>query len=109
MMKDGVYIINTSRGGLINSEDLLDALNSGKVGGAGLDVYEHEAGIFFEDRSEDVPEDDVLKLLLADPNVLITAHQAYLTQEALKAIAEVTLQNLSDFFNGKTNENEVKL
>ena len=109
LMKDGVYIINTSRGGLVNAPDLLDALKSGKVGGAGLDVYEYESGVFFEDRTQNVPDDDVLKLLLADPNVLITAHQAFLTNEALQAIAEVTLQNLTDFFAGKENENEVKL
>jgi len=109
MMKDGVYIINTSRGGLVNGADLLDALNSGKVGAAGLDVYEFESGVFFEDRTKDMPDDKVLKALLAHPNVLITAHQAYLTEEALKAIAEVSLQNLADFFAGKETANEVKL
>jgi len=109
LMKDGVYIINTSRGGLVNGADILDALNSGKVGGAGIDVYEFESGVFFEDRTKDMPDDKVLKALLAHPNVLITAHQAYLTEEALKAIAEVTLTNLTDFFNGKSNNNEVKL
>jgi len=107
-MKDGVYIINTSRGGLINGADLLAALKSGKVAAAGLDVYEYESGVFFEDRTKDMPNDDVLKGLLAQPNVLVTAHQAFLTEEALQAIATVTLQNLSDFFNGKTNGNEVK-
>jgi len=107
LMKDGVYIINTSRGGLVNAPDLLEALKSGKVGAAGLDVYEFERGVFFEDRTDDVPDDDVLKLLLADPNVLITAHQAFLTEEALQAIAEITLTNLKDFFDGKTNGNEV--
>jgi len=109
LMKDGVYIINTSRGGLVNAPDLLDALESGKVGAAGLDVYEYESGVFFEDRRNDMPDDDVLKRLLANPNVLVTAHQAFLTEEALQAIAEVTLGNLSDFFNGKPNNNEVKL
>ena len=109
MMKDGVYIINTSRGGLVNGADLLDALNSGKVGGAGLDVYEFESGVFFEDRTKDMPDDKVLKALLAHPNVLITAHQAFLTEEALKAIAEVSLQNLTDFFAGKETANEIKL
>jgi D-lactate dehydrogenase len=108
LMKTGVYIINTSRGGLINGADLLDALRKGKVGGAGIDVYEHEGGVFFEDRRKDMPADDVLKGLLAEPNVLITAHQAFLTEEALRAIADVTLGNLTDFFAGKTNGNEVK-
>jgi len=107
-MKDGVYIINTSRGGLVNGADLLAALNSGKVGGAGIDVYEFEGGVFFEDRRKDVPKDDVLKGLLAHENVLISAHQAFLTDEALHAIAEVTLGNLTDFFNGKENGNIVK-
>jgi D-lactate dehydrogenase len=109
MMKDGVLIINTSRGGLVNGADLLDALDSGKVGGAGLDVYEYESGVFFEDRTQNKPDDEVLKRLLEHPNVLITAHQAYLTEEALKAIAEVSLQNLADFINGKESANEVKL
>jgi D-lactate dehydrogenase len=109
LMKEGVYIINTSRGGLVNGADILDALNSGKVGGAGIDVYEFESGVFFEDRTKDMPDDKVLKALLAHPNVLITAHQAYLTEEALKAIAEISLQNLADFFNGKDNSNEVTL
>ena len=108
LMKDGVYIINTSRGGLVNAKDLLEAVNSGKVRGAGLDVYEYESGVFFEDRSKDPPNDEVLKQLLANPNVLITSHQAFLTREALMAIAEITLQNLTDFFNGNSNSNEVK-
>ena len=107
LMKDGVFIINTGRGGLVNAGDLLEAIERGKVAGAGLDVYENEAGIFFEDRSKDRPDDAILKKLIDNPKVLITAHQAYLTQEALKAIAEVTFKNLTDFFNGKTNENEV--
>jgi D-lactate dehydrogenase len=109
LMKDGVFIINTSRGGLVNGADLLDAIDSGKVGGAGLDVYEYESGVFFEDRTQNKPDDDVLKRLLESPKVLITAHQAYLTEEALKAIAEVSLQNLADFVNGKESANEVKL
>ena len=107
-MKDGVFIINTSRGGLVNTEDLLEALKSGKVGAAGLDVYEREAGVFFEDKSDEIPTDETLKLLLATPNVLITPHQAFLTEEALQAIADTTLTNLADFFAGKDNDNMVK-
>jgi len=107
MMKDGVYIINTSRGALINAEALLDAIKTGKVAGAGLDVYEEESDLFFEDASDLTIHDDVLKLLLSTPNVLITSHQAFFTEEALSSIAEVTLQNLRDYFDGNENKNEV--
>lgn len=107
MMKQGVYIINTSRGALIDSEALLDGIKSGKVGAAGLDVYEEEADIFYEDVSLKVMRDDTLNLLLSQPNVLVTSHQAFLTDEALKAIAQVTLNNLSGYFSGKTSENEL--
>lgn len=107
VMKDGVYIINTSRGALIDSEALLDAIKTGKVGGAGLDVYEEETQFFYEDRSDSLIQDDVLKLLLATPNVLVTSHQAFLTDEALQSIAEQTLKNLSDFFSGRESENEL--
>lgn len=106
-MKDGVMIINTSRGGLINSKDLLDSLQSGKVGSAGLDVYEEEANLFFEDKSEYIIRDDVLSLLLSLPNVIITSHQAYLTKEALEEIARITLSNLDKYFNNEYIENEV--
>lgn len=107
-MKDGVFIINTSRGSLIDSTALLSALNSGKVRGAGLDVYEEEAEIFYEDYSTEIIKDDVLSLLLSKPNVLITSHQGFLTQEALHNIAEVTIKNLDDYFSGKEMlENEV--
>lgn len=107
IMKDGVYIINTSRGALIDAEALLDAIKTEKVAGAGLDVYEEESDLFFEDVSDTIVIDDVLKLLLSTPNILITSHQAFLTEEALQAIAEVTLQNLRDHFDGVPNENEV--
>ncbi len=106
-MKDGVFIVNTSRGALIDSEALLDALNSGKVRGAGLDVYEEEAELFFEDKSLNIMKDDVLALLVSRPNVVLTAHQAFLTEEALQNIASTTLANLDEFFSGSNLTNEV--
>lgn len=106
-MKDGVYIINTSRGALIKSEDLLDGIRTGKIGAAGLDVYEEESDIFFSDFSHAIIKDDILALLLAMPNVLITSHQAFLTKEALTNIAETTLENLDEYFEGKILTNEV--
>lgn len=106
-MKKGAYIINTSRGGLIDSEALLEALNSGKLGGAALDVYEEESEYFFEDMSTNVVRDEVLSLLVSRPNVLITSHQAFLTDEALENIAQTTLNNLDMFFAGKRVPNEV--
>ncbi|MBA4150164.1 MAG: 2-hydroxyacid dehydrogenase [Verrucomicrobia bacterium] len=96
-MKRGVFIINTSRGKLIHTKSLIDSLKSGHVGGVALDVYEEEEGIFFEDRSEDVALDDVLARLLTFPNVLITSHQAFLTEEALHEISRVTTENLQKF------------
>lgn len=107
-MKDGVYIINTSRGALIKSEDLLEALKTHKVGAAGLDVYEEEAGLFFSDNSVNGISDDVLARLISMPNVLITGHQAYLTEEALENIAEVTLSNIRSYEEGHL-ENAVSL
>ena len=107
MMKDGVYIINTSRGGLIESEALLNALKTQKIAGAGLDVYEEETELFFEDFSSEIIDDDILARLVSLPNVIITSHQAFLTDEALKNIAEITLKNLDDFFNGINSENEI--
>lgn len=107
LMKDGVFLLNTSRGALIDSAALLDALNNGKVRGAGLDVYEEEADYFFEDRSGAPVRDDILALLLTRPNVLLTSHQAFLTEEALANIAETTLQNLDEFFAGGALTNEV--
>lgn len=108
LMKSGVYIINTSRGSLIDSEELIEALKSGKVGAAALDVYEEESDLFFEDNSDTIIQDDVLARLISMPNVLVTSHQAFLTKEALRSIAEVTLQNLDAYFEGKELKNEVK-
>lgn len=101
-MRDGVIIINTSRGALIDTDALIDALRSGKVGGAGLDVYEEESDLFFEDFSEKIVQDEDLAFLLSMPNVLITSHQAFLTEEALTQIAKVTTDNLYAFFSGNT-------
>lgn len=106
-MKKGVFILNTSRGALIDSEALLDALNSCTVGGAGLDVYEEEANLFYEDRSDTIIHDDTLALLVSRPNVILTAHQAFLTEEALHNIAEETIKNLDAFFSGAPLENEI--
>ncbi|MGE4484201.1 MAG: 2-hydroxyacid dehydrogenase [Oscillospiraceae bacterium] len=105
IMKKGVYIINTSRGALIDSEALLEAIKSEKVGGAGLDVYEEESDVFYEDVSDRVIRDDTLNMLLSQPNVLVTSHQGFLTQEALSAIAETTLGNLRCCFRGASSEN----
>jgi len=107
LMKDGVYIINTSRGALINSEDLLEALKEEKIGGACLDVYEEETELFYEDMSYTVVKDDVLSRIISMPNVIVTSHQAFLTSEALHNIAETTLSNCRDFFDGKPLANEV--
>ena len=107
MMKDGVYIINTSRGSLIESESLYEAIKSRKVGAAGLDVYEEESELFFEDFSNTIISDDVLKLFLSLPNVLLTAHQAFLTADALVNIAECTVKNINAYFAGEKLENEI--
>ena len=106
-MKQHAYIINTSRGALIESEALLKALWEKKIGGAGLDVYEEEADLFFEDHSAEGISDSTLALLMAMPNVLITSHQAFLTEEALHNIAKVTIDNANAFFRGEKLENEI--
>ena len=107
-MKRGAFIINTSRGALIDSTALLKALNDGTVRGAGLDVYEEETEYFYEDRSIEPIRDDVLSLLVSKPNVLITSHQAFLTEEALANIASTTLANLDEYFSGRELTNEVR-
>jgi D-lactate dehydrogenase len=104
-LKPGAFIINTSRGALIETQALLDALKSGHIGGAALDVYEEEAGIFFHDLSGEVLQDDVLARLISMPNVLITSHQAFLTHEALANIAKTTLETISAFERGAVPEN----
>jgi D-lactate dehydrogenase len=106
-MKDGVMIINTGRGKLIKTADLVDALKTEKVGSAGLDVYEEESEYFFEDRSDEVILDDVLARLLTFNNVIVTSHQGFFTREALANIAETTLQNIRDFEKGEYLANEI--
>lgn len=106
-MKKGVIIVNTSRGGLIDSDSLLDALISGKIRAACLDVYEDEADVFFKDLSDDIVKDDILARLLTLPNVIITSHQAFFTDEALKSIADTTLKNISEFFTTGKCENQL--
>jgi len=100
-MKPGVFLLNVSRGRLIRTKDLIRALKSGHVGGVGLDVYEEEEGVFFEDLSGEVLQDDELARLLTFPNVLITAHQAFLTREALTEIARVTVENVERVARGE--------
>ncbi|KDM93244.1 2-hydroxyacid dehydrogenase [Photobacterium galatheae] len=106
-MKDGVMIINTSRGELIHSKDAIEALKSQKIGALGVDVYENEKDLFFEDKSNDVIQDDVFRRLSSCHNVLFTGHQAFLTEEALANIADTTLSNLSQFAHGETSGNEL--
>ncbi len=95
LMKPGAVLINVSRGALIDTKALIEALKSGRLGGVALDVYEEEEGVFFEDLSGQILHDDELARLLTFPNVLITAHQAFLTHEALSEIARVTVANLT--------------
>ncbi len=102
--KPGVIIINVSRGALVDTRALIDALKSGQVGGVGLDVYEEEEGKFFEDLSAEVMDDDVLARLMTFPNVIVTAHQAFLTGEALDEIARVTCENIVAFGSGEQPE-----
>ena len=98
-MKKGVVIVNTSRGGLIDAEALLEGIKARKIGAACLDVYEEEADIFFEDRSGHILNDDLLSRLISMPNVIVTSHQAFLTEEALNNIAETTVNNILSYFN----------
>lgn len=108
-MKRGVMLINTSRGGLVNTKEVIDALKTGQIGSFGMDVYEEEDGLFFEDHSEHILQDDVIARLLTFQNVLITSHQAFLTREALTQIAEITRYNLDCWEQGRETENELKV
>ncbi len=106
-MKDGVMLINTGRGKLIKTTALISGLKQGKIGSAGLDVYEEEHEYFFEDFSSSLISDDLLARLLTFPNVLITSHQGFFTREALANIADTTLRNISAFLKGEFMENEI--
>lgn len=106
-MKRGAILLNTGRGALVDTRALIEALKTGRVGGAGLDVYEEEEAVFFRDLSTQVLQDDVLARLLTFPNVVVTAHQAFLTREALASIAATTLENISAFERGEL-QNEVR-
>ncbi len=100
-MKQGVMLINTSRGGLVDTKAVIQGLKSGKIGYLGLDVYEQEENLFFEDLSNEVIQDDIFQRLLTFPNVLITGHQAFFTRNALQNIADTTLANISAYENGQ--------
>jgi D-lactate dehydrogenase len=107
-MKKGVKIVNTSRGGLIDTEALIDGIKNETIGAACLDVYEEEGDLFYEDNSDEVVQDDVLVRLIGMPNVIVTSHQAFLTEEALNNIASTTVDNITKFFAGElTPETEV--
>ncbi len=103
-MKSTVMLINTSRGAVIDTRALIAALKKGRVGSVGLDVYEEEGDLFFKDLSERVIHDDVFVRLMSFPSVLITAHQGFFTREACTAIADTTINNLSDYERGSVNE-----
>lgn len=109
MMKPGVMLINTSRGKLVNTKDVIEALKTGHIGSFGLDVYEEEEGLFFEDHSEEILQDDTIARLLSFRNVLITSHQAFLTDTALHNIADTTIHNLDSFENKTTCNNEISI
>lgn len=106
-MKKGVMLINTSRGGLVDTKAVIDGLKHKHIGAVGLDVYEEEEGLFFEDLSEEILQDDVIARLMTFKNVLITSHQAFLTDTALTNIADTTIQNLDAFEKGEVNDNEL--
>jgi D-lactate dehydrogenase len=106
-MKKGVMIVNTSRGALLNTSDAIDALKEGKIGYLGLDVYEKEKGLFFYDHSNEMMKDDLLSRLLTFKNVLVTGHQAFLTENALKNIADATIYNLDCWGKGEASKYEL--
>ncbi len=108
LMKDGVMIINTSRGALINTADAIEGLINKKIGYLGIDVYEQEENLFFEDLSEHIIQDELILRLMSFPNVLITSHQAYFTKEAMDEITLTTLENIKSFKNNLELKNEVK-
>jgi len=109
LFKPGAMLINTSRGGLINTADVLKALKTGQLGYLGLDVYEQESGLFFKDNSEDIIQDDLITRLISFPNVLITSHQGFFTKEAMEQIATTTFNNIDAFINKTEMINRVKV
>ena len=104
-MKNGVMLINTSRGALINTKEVIESLKTGQIGYLGIDVYEEESGLFFEDHSEEILQDDMIARLMTFKNVLITSHQGFLTDAALKNIAETTIENLDCFEKNVQSKN----
>ena len=106
-MKKGVFFINTARGGVVNTIDLIDALNNKTIAAAGLDVYENEKPIFFSNHSNNLISDELFLQLRACPNVLITWHQSFLTNEALSGIANTTIANLDAWHKGEASKNEL--
>ncbi|BAY65184.1 D-lactate dehydrogenase [Calothrix brevissima NIES-22] len=107
-MKPGIMIINTSRGALIDTEAVIAGLKSGQIGYLGVDVYEQESELFFEDLSDEIIQDDVFQYLTTFPNVLITGHQAFFTEEALRNISEATISNITDIEKGRPCQNEIR-
>ena len=108
-MKKGALLVNTSRGGLVDTEAAIEALKSGQLGGLALDVYEQEAGLFFRDLSDTIVTDDVLQRLLSFPNVIVTGHQAFLTREAIGTISETTLRSATEFAGKAPLSNEIRM
>lgn len=107
-LKRGALLVNTSRGGLVDTEAAIEALKSGQLGGLALDVYEQEAGLFFRDLSGTIITDDVLQRLISFPNVIVTGHQAFFTEEAITTISETTLRSATEFAAGTPLSNEIK-
>lgn len=108
-VKKGALLINTSRGGLVDTEAAIDALKSGRLGGMALDVYEQEASLFYKDLSSSIVSDDVMQRLISFPNVIVTGHQAFFTREALQTILGTTLESLSEFEAGRTLTNQISI
>jgi D-lactate dehydrogenase len=107
LVKEGAILVNTSRGGLIKTRSVIEALKSGRLGGLALDVYEKEGGLFYQDHSGDIIQDDELMRLMTFPNVLVCGHQAFFTEEALIEIAECTRRNLENFLNNEPCKNSL--
>ena len=106
-MKPGVVLLNTSRGGIVDTDAVIAGLKTGQIGGLAIDVYEEEADLFFEDLSSQVIHDDVFARLLTFPNVLVTGHQAFFTREAMEQIAATTLSNITEIESGTDCQNTV--